>query len=101
MGWHCEVDFSTVVKRYSPLTPMDGVRYSSTMDLRQKILDRIAAQSTSVRDVSLRAKLSAGGLRDFLAGRSSSLKVDTLEKVASALDTPLHELLPGGSGGAV
>jgi SOS-response transcriptional repressor LexA len=101
MGWHCEVDFSTAVKRYSTLTPMDGVRYSSTMDLRQKILDRIAAQSTSVRDVSLRAKLSAGGLRDFLAGRSSSLKVDTLEKVASALDTPLHELLPGGSGGAV
>jgi len=71
------------------------------MDLRQKILDRIAAQHTSVRDVSLRAKLSAGGLRDFLAGRSSSLKVDTLEKVATALDLPLHELLPGGSSGAV
>lgn len=101
MGLHCEVDFSTTVKRYSALTAMQAVRYSSTMDLRQKILARIVGRNTSVRDVSLKAGLSAGGLRDFLAGRSSSLKVDTLEKVAAALDLPLHELLPGEPGGTV
>lgn len=101
MGVHCEVDFSTTVKGFSALTPQGDVRYSSTMDLRQKILDRIAERNTSVRDVSLKAGLSSGGLRDFLAGRSSSLKVDTLEKIAAALDLGLHELLPGASGGSI
>lgn len=87
------MDFSTTVKRYSALTTGNRLGYLSTMSLRDRIQARIAERNTTVRDVSLKAGLSAGGLRDFLAGRSASLKVDTLEKVARVLELPLSALL--------
>lgn len=95
------MDFSTVVKRYSALTRRETVGYLSTMSLRDRIQARIAERNMSVRDVSLKADLSAGGLRDFLAGRSTSLKVDTLVKVARVLELPLSALLLDDSPAAV
>ncbi|OSQ51474.1 adenosylcobalamin-dependent ribonucleoside-diphosphate reductase [Marivita geojedonensis] len=63
------------------------------VDLRQVIKDMIAEKKSSVAAVARDAGLDASTLRKYLSGENSSLRVDTLEKIADVLGVSLSTLL--------
>lgn len=61
--------------------------------IAQNIKAILDARNESTFHASLAAGLSRTAIDDFLRGRSKSLKVETLEMIASYLQVSIHALL--------
>jgi transcriptional regulator with XRE-family HTH domain len=55
------------------------------MDVRERIRATIAERKTTPRAVSLKAGLSDSMVHKFLTGATTSLTLDTVDKIAAAL----------------
>ena len=64
-----------------------------TARVEANIRAEISAAGLSTRTVRARMGSTSTALQDFLSGRSRSLRVDTLAKVAEALEIPVDRLL--------
>lgn len=69
------------------------------MDIRERIRSAAAVQNVSIRALSLNAGLSDSALHKYMTGGIQSLTVDTLNKIAIALDLPLQKLMFGEQDG--
>lgn len=65
------------------------------MDMRERIQAEAAARNLSMRALSLRAGLSDSALHKYITGGIQSLTLESLTRIAAALDIPLKELMFG------
>lgn len=67
--------------------------FTVTDSVRERIRTRMAELNLSARSISLRAQLSHGALQQIFTGRSQNPRLDTLQKIATALDWDLEQLM--------
>lgn len=66
-------------------------------EIRERITERLGAVDLTIQGASLKAGLGQTTLRDFMVGRSQSITLGTLSKLADALQTTV-EYLHSGTG---
>lgn len=61
----------------------------------ENLVSEMERQGTNAAEVARAAKLNPTAVYDILKGKSQNPRLDTLEKIAAALDVPLLRLLAG------
>ena len=81
-------------RHYSNMTKVLADKLTAEFKKNLRALLEERKGSTNPKQLSLKAGLGETAIRDILQNRSSSPKLETIEKIAGALNVPVYRLIP-------